>query len=163
MVVSLFRLPSGDSPKWSSRNTFHRCGEDVANACEDANVQHEPDDLLIRIFGLIDVSVGPVYVSIQSGRCEHGRWANVADRAPCQGFMWFLAVIQPITCANGVQGDGRIRGLAQRARTRRAPQAADRTVGSSRASAVFSNRSRCPPRDERRGPKAPGAQSGRPD
>ena len=52
----------------------------------------------------IRVSVGPVYVSIQSGRCEHGRWASVADRAPYQGFMWFLAVIQPIRWANGVQG-----------------------------------------------------------
>ena len=57
-----------------------------------------------RAFVSIRVSVGPVYVSIQSGRCEHEQWANVADRAPCQGFMWFLAVIRPIRLANGVQG-----------------------------------------------------------
>ncbi len=58
----------------------------------------------VRLFGPIHVSVGPVYVSIQSGRCEHRLAARLADRAPYQGFMWFLAVIRPIRWANGVQG-----------------------------------------------------------
>ncbi len=142
----------------------------------------------VRIFGPIHVSVGPVYVSIQSGRCEHRLAERFADRAPCQGFMWFLAVIRPIRWANGVQGvagsnpavpirlfgsnaggpfcssligTAGFAGSPKRARTRGATKSHHRTVGSSRASTMPSNRSRCPPRDERRAPKAPGAQSGR--
>ncbi len=52
----------------------------------------------------IGVSVGPVYVSIQSCGCEHHRAARLADRAPCLGFKRFLAHIWPNRHLNGVQG-----------------------------------------------------------
>jgi hypothetical protein len=38
----------------------------------------------VGLFGPVRVSVGPVYVSIQSGRCEHRFAARLADRAPYQ-------------------------------------------------------------------------------
>ena len=41
-------------------------------------------DRAVRILGPLGVSVGPVFVSIQRGRCEHRAGARVADRAPYQ-------------------------------------------------------------------------------
>ncbi len=58
----------------------------------------------VRVFGPVDVSVGPVYVSIQSGRFRHGLKARTADRASYQGFTRVLAGIRFNLHLNGVQG-----------------------------------------------------------